>query len=39
MFMAIPEGAGLNPHPPISACALLSEVAFGLNNGIIAGAF
>lgn len=39
MFMAILVGAGLNPHPPVLACALLSGVAFQLNHGILPDAF
>lgn len=39
MFIAILGGAGLNPHPPVLARALLSVVALELNNGIVTGAF
>lgn len=35
MFMVIVDGAGLNPHPPVLACALLRGVAVQLNHGIL----
>lgn len=39
IFMAILDSAGLNPHPPVLTCALLSGVAIQLNHGILPDAF
>lgn len=39
MAMALLDNAGLNPHPPVLASALLCGVAFQLNHSILLEAF